>query len=211
MASFPHLIDIGIMGHCQHGQSGLCVKAGVECYQSGLTKSQDNMNLDDYKDIISQCEGKVFQVALGGRGDPDLHENFREILEFTRSKGIVPNLTTSGYGLTPSSVELASEYCGAVAVSWYRSDYTLKAIDTLLASGIKTNIHYVLSNDTIEEAIFLLKNKAYPEGINRLIFLLHKPIGLGSRENVLRFSDPKVKEFFSLFKQGEKRRSGGLR
>lgn len=29
MASFPHLIDIGIMGHCIHGESGLCRAAGV--------------------------------------------------------------------------------------------------------------------------------------------------------------------------------------
>lgn len=34
MASFPHLIDVGVMGHCAHGQSGLCAKAGIGCYQS---------------------------------------------------------------------------------------------------------------------------------------------------------------------------------
>ena len=32
MASFPHLIDVGIMGHCIHGKTGLCVKAGIGCY-----------------------------------------------------------------------------------------------------------------------------------------------------------------------------------
>ena len=36
MASFPELLDVGIMGHCKHGQSGLCLQAGVECYQDGL-------------------------------------------------------------------------------------------------------------------------------------------------------------------------------
>ena len=35
MASFPHLIDVGVMGHCQYGKSGLCLKAGIGCYQSG--------------------------------------------------------------------------------------------------------------------------------------------------------------------------------
>lgn len=29
MASFPHLIDVGVMGHCIHGKTGLCVKAGI--------------------------------------------------------------------------------------------------------------------------------------------------------------------------------------
>ena len=28
MASYPHLIDVGIMGHCIHGKTGLCAKAG---------------------------------------------------------------------------------------------------------------------------------------------------------------------------------------
>ncbi|MGE5542405.1 MAG: hypothetical protein ACM3WT_05160, partial [Bacillota bacterium] len=28
MASFPHLLDVGIMGHCTHGLSGLCSRAG---------------------------------------------------------------------------------------------------------------------------------------------------------------------------------------
>lgn len=36
------------------------------------------------------------------------------------------------------------KYCGAVAVSWYRSEYTLNAIQMLLNAGVKTNIHYVL-------------------------------------------------------------------
>ena len=36
MASFPQLIDVGVMGHCIHGRTGLCIKAGVECYQNGL-------------------------------------------------------------------------------------------------------------------------------------------------------------------------------
>ena len=33
MAPFPELLDVGIMGHCIHGKRGLCMAAGVECYQ----------------------------------------------------------------------------------------------------------------------------------------------------------------------------------
>ena len=35
MAVYPHLIDVGIMGHCIHGQTGLCVKPGIGCCRSG--------------------------------------------------------------------------------------------------------------------------------------------------------------------------------
>lgn len=37
---------------------------------------------------------------------------------------------------------LTKEYCGAVAVSWYRSEYTNKAIDLLLYNKVETNIHF---------------------------------------------------------------------
>ena len=39
MADFPELLDVGIMGHCKHGKSGLCQKAGIGCYQNGLTRN----------------------------------------------------------------------------------------------------------------------------------------------------------------------------
>jgi intein/homing endonuclease len=61
MASFPHLIDLGVMGSCHHGKSGLCLKAGIKCYQNGLTKNNPNMKLEDYKRIIDEIKDKTFQ------------------------------------------------------------------------------------------------------------------------------------------------------
>ena len=203
MASFPELLDVGIMGHCVHGKSGLCVKAGVECYQDGLHASAPNMALEDFEEIVRQCRGNTYQIALGGCGDPDQHEHFSEILKLCREAGIVPNFTTSGLGLTPELAQLCREYCGAVAVSWYRSPYTLQAIDCLLQADVKTNIHYVVSRRTIEEAITRLRERSFPDGINAIVFLLHKPVGLGSRQQVLQADDPEVKEFLSLACAGE--------
>lgn len=195
MASFPELLDVGIMGHCKHGKSGLCRKAGIECYQDGLHSEQPNMSLEDFRWIAEQCKGQTYQFALGGCGDPDQHEQFEEILKICRKNHIVPNFTTSGLGMTPEIAQFCKEYCGAVAVSWYRSSYTIKAIKILLDEGVKTNIHYVLSNHTLEEAIIRLKEQDFPEGINAVIFLLHKPVGLGSAENVIHVNNPLWKEF----------------
>ena len=36
----------------------------------------------------------------------------------------------------------------------------------------------------------------FPKVFNAIIFLLHKPVGLGQENNVLKAEDPKVKEFF---------------
>ena len=68
----------------------------------------------------------------------------------------------------------------------------------LVNAGVKTNIHYVLGNNSIDEAIQRLKDNDFPEGINAVIFLLHKPVGLGKEDNVLNIKDPRVQEFFNI-------------
>lgn len=196
-ASFPHLIDVGIMGHCTHGISGLCEAAGIGCYQNGRDTIMPNMSLADFKCIAQQCRGLVDQFALGGRGDPDEHEDFEEILITCHENDIVPNYTTSGYTFTEEKAKLSKKYCGAVAVSWYRNDYTYRAIELLKEAGVRTNIHYVLGNNTIDEAIDRIERRTFPL-VNAIIFLLHKPQGLGSHHNVLNPNDPKVRKFFEL-------------
>lgn len=193
MRSFPQLIDVGIMERCVCSN-----KCKVDCYQKACDRTGENMSLDDYRSIMEQGKGKIFQVALGGAGDPDTHEHFEEILKLTREYGIVPNFTTSGITFTKEKAEICKKYCGAVAVSWHNEDYTYKAIDMLIKAGVKTNIHYVLSAKSIDEAIERLRNNTFPEGINAIVFLLYKPIGLGKMENILTADNPKVKEFFKL-------------
>lgn len=287
MTSYPELIDVGVMGHCVHGKTGLCSKSGIQCYQNGLGIEEPNMSLDNFKRIVDESKGRTFQLALGGRGDVDEHENFEELLSYCRENNIVPNFTTSGLGMTEEKAAICKKYCGAVAVSMYsrlkeivptiayrkRSDdevkksydsvedipvrftfgsvyddfkwdapkyyvngmeydhmechqieksvmngdydlyrvydeeykatnYTFRAIKYLLDAGVKTNIHYVLGNNTIDEAIVRLKNNGFPKGINAVIFLMHKPVGLGKSENVLTMANPKVKEFFELIDTG---------
>lgn len=244
MASFPELLDVGIMGHCIHGKTGLCQKAGIGCYQDGLHSNNPNMSLEDFKKIAEQCKGKTFQFALGGCGDPDQHEHFEEILKVCKENDIVPNFTTSGFGMTKALAKLCKQYCGAVAVSWYRSPYTIKAIKLLLAEGIKTNIHYVLSKSTLTEALQHLQSdefsstdgtsskstikvrtcdlaqtssqsdllngrydstelKYFPKGINAVIFLLHKPVGLGTKEDMITRDNKDFFNFLHLVNEGE--------
>ena len=238
MASFPELLDVGIMGHCIHGKTGLCQKAGIGCYQDGLHSNNPNMSLEDFKKIAEQCKGKTFQFALGGCGDPDQHEHFEEILKVCKENDIVPNFTTSGFSMTQALAQLCKQYCGAVAVSWYRSPYTLKAINLLLAEGVKTNIHYVLSKSTLTEALQHLRRdlinsdlaqsssqsellhntsqsdllngrydstelRYFPKGINAVIFLLHKPVGLGAKEDMITKDNKDFLDFLHLVNEGE--------
>ena len=203
--TFPELIDIGIMGSCQSGKTGMCKNAGIDCYQNAVSSSTPDMTLNDYKWIISQCKEQVFQVALGGAVDPNKHRDFGNILRVTRDNEIVPNLTTSGYQLLDTEIKLIKEYCGAVAVSYYsrlkgknESNYlTCEAIEKFVKAGCITNIHFIISNDTIEEAIYRLENNIWPKEISAIIFILYKPVGLGIEEKKVIIGD-RLKKFMEL-------------
>jgi len=198
MRSIMNLIDIGVAGSCKNGKLGICLKSGVQCYQSGNTISKPDMTIDDYKSIIDQVKGAVFQVALGGRGDPNLCEHFQFYCEYARENGIIPNYTTSGINLSDEQVEITKNTVGACAVSWYRNEHTLSAIEQFVNANCITNIHYVLGNNSIDEAIERLQTNGFPQGINAVIFLTHKPVGLGQSKNVLKANDAKVKRFFEI-------------
>lgn len=193
MTNFPELIDVGIMQTCVC--AALC---NVDCYQKAISRTGENMSVENFKQIVNECKGRTFQFALGGAGDVDTYEHFEEILSICRENYIVPNFTTSGIAMTKEKAEICKKYCGAVAVSEHFAPYTDRAIDLLLDAGVKTNIHYVLSNKSIDVAIDRLRNNSFKEGINAVVFLLYKPVGLGTKANVLKYDDERLKVFFDL-------------
>lgn len=203
-ASFPHLIDVGIMGHCTHGLTGACKKLGTGCYQQGATVNQPNMPINVFSDIVKQCENRTFQFALGGRGDPNEHEHFEKILTECCNHAIVPNYTTSGFRLTDRQIDLSSDLCGQVAVSWYGAEYSASAIDRFYARGHKVNIHFVVSSASVQNAINLLANRYIHEKAAAIIFLLYKPIGEANRKYILPLSHPLLPQFFDQIAEAQR-------
>ena len=192
-SSMPELIDIGIMGKCDRG-------CGY-CYQNAKPTGS-NMAVDDYFSILDQVKEDVYQVALGGAGNPNEHENFEEIIRRTREDyNIVPNYTTNGDHLTDEQIELSKKYCGAVAVSVHEGDGWRGAARRLIAAGVKTNTHFILSERSISDAVEMLTNPKLhaPEGLNAVVFLLYKPVGRGSDDLILKQSD-EFNEFCELVK-----------
>ena len=202
--SFPELLDVGIMGHCNN--HGICARAGIDCYQNGDHIDNPHMSISDFEIIARQTSGKVFQIALGGAGDPNKHPDLEEILEITRYYRIVPNITTSGYKITNYEIDCVKHYCGAVAVSWYSrlvagketNEVTIDSVERFVKKECVTNIHYVVSVETLDEAIYRLKNNCFPIGINAVVFILYKPVGSGKAEKVIDANDKRLEEFFSL-------------
>ena len=206
MRSFPELLDVGIMGRCESAKYGICSNAGIECYQNAINSQKENMSVSDYEDILKQSKNKVFQIALGGAGDPNKHEQFDEILSLTRTYGIIPNLTTSGYDISADEIKSIKKYCGAVAVSFYSrlgksgeelNNITIDAIKKFVNAGCITNIHYVVSDETIDEAIYRLEKELWPSGISAIIFIIYKPVGLGRKEKTVK-RDDRLKHFLDI-------------
>ncbi len=188
----PSLLDIGIMGTCKN-------KCKF-CYQGH--SNRPNMKLEDFKKIIDQTKHHVNQVALGGRGDPNKHENFKEILVYCRKNKVVPNYTTSGIDLTDEEIEL-SKLCGAIGVSDYGKDYTFKAINNLTNAGIKVCIHLIYSKESHDKVIQILEGQdVWNEKVNidklfSVLFLLFKPQGSGKNLDWIPTSS-QIKEFSKL-------------
>ena len=203
MGDFPHLLDIGIKGFCEHGLTGNCLDAGVYCYQRGSDTKKSDMEVNDYKNLMKQCEGLTYQVALGGRGDADCHKDYEAILYSTREKGIVPNITTSGFLFDENKARITEEYCGAAAVSWYKRPYTYKTIDLLLSRKVACNLHFILSSESIYEAVDLLETDGFPKGIQTVVFLLYKPIGYEKEHLILKPDHPLLKTFFSYMNNNQ--------
>lgn len=169
------------------------VKSITPCNEKAVVV---DINIDSDDHLFVTSHGIItHNCAVGGSGDPDTHEEFQKIMELSRQYEIVPNFTTSGIVFTDEKAKICKDYAGAVAVSEHHADYTKKAIDMLVNAGVKTNVHYVLNNQNIDDAINKLET-GYYNGLNAVVFLLYKPIGLGVAEKVLKPTDKRLENFF---------------
>ena len=72
---------------------------------------------------------------------------------------------------------------------------TVEITEELIKRGCLTNVHFVISTDTLDEAIFRLENNLFPAGINAVVFILYKPVGQGNKTKVLNANDERIKKF----------------
>jgi len=198
----PELMDISITNWCDLGCDF--------CYKMS-NNSGTHMSIENYEMLLEQAgEMKVSQIALGG-GNPNQHPDFCEILRLTREKyNIVPSYTTNGRGVTNEILKSTKMYCGAVAVSAYEPyEEMIETISTLVKHKIKTNLHFLLTNKSVDVAISWLES--LPEFlyfVNAIIFLNYKPAGRLQSEDLLANKHPDIERFFSLVNQQNKLKIG---
>ncbi len=136
------------------------------------------------------------QCALGitnANANPD----FIPILRYAREKGIVPNYTTSGYGLNQEIMEATAELCGAVAVSAYPHNQraACNAMGDFINAGMKqVNMHLLYYKENLDFCRDMIAGFGDRPGLNAVVLLALKPVGRAKG----RFTPASRREFGEL-------------
>ncbi len=176
----PEILDIEI--------STICNKHCRFCYK-GNSAEGENMSFDTFKQILDKMPSNLTQIAFG-IGSIDGNPDLWRIMEYTRERGVVPNVTINGKDFTGEQADNLARLCGAVAVSHYREDECFDAVKKLTDRGMQqVNIHQLLSAETYRKCLRLISlSKSDPrlEKLNAIVFLMLKPKGPRNRMQQLR-------------------------
>jgi len=172
------ILDIEVSTVCHQGCSF--------CYKSNLSSGK-NMSLNTFKNIIDNIP-TLTQIAFG-IGDIDGNPDLFRMFEYSRSKNIVPNITINGFRLTKKHIAQLLKYCGAVAVSHYDDDACFNTVKLLTDKGMQQiNIHSLLSEETYNNVISLLKSRESDNRLSKLnaiVFLSLKQKGRGVNSSII--------------------------
>lgn len=192
-APSPEIADIEISTICNHGCKF--------CYKSNTCNGK-NMDFDTFKQIFDKLPETVTQIAMG-IGDIDGNSDLYKIMQYTRSKGVIPNITINGARMSSHDYDKLSELCGAVAVSLYDYNVCKNSIVELGKRGLRqVNIHCLLSEETFDKCMNIAQ-KAHTDPLlekylNAVVFLWLKP--KGNRNTLHAISEAHYNELINYLK-----------
>lgn len=146
---------------------------------------------DDLQQCLSELAALgVLEIALGG-GEALLRDDLLDVADAIRSHGMVPNLTTSGLGLTPELAARMAGRFGQINVSIdglgpsYRAvrgfdgaSRALHAVELLIGAGIRVGINTVLTRHN-HPTLGELGRALAQRGVAEWQWLRLKPSGRG--------------------------------
>ena len=144
--------------------------------------------------MVEAADLGVFEVAFGG-GEAVLREDLLELAAEARTLGLVPNLTTSGFGITPERAARMARLFGQVNVSldglpgpdgaysavrgWDGAAIGLRALELLRDAGLRTGVNTVLSAKNLE-SLDSLADALVQRGVSEWQWVRFKPTGRGA-------------------------------
>lgn len=178
----PTVVDLQLTQRCRMG----C----PHCYMSSSPRG-DDMPWEQVRQVLHDvAELGVCQLAIGG-GEPLLHPRFADLLYEARTFGVLPNLTTTGDGMTPEILRAMADCCGAVALSLegvYEDFDRRRRIGfacfeqthrALRAAGVPTVFQVTLSVENLPMLPAIVDYCLSCEGLYGVLFLAYKSIGRG--------------------------------
>jgi len=192
----PELLDISLLRKCDNRCS--------YCYTNSEPASNKMLTIDKlqwlYEKFMSPMD-RPFQVAYGG-GEPGIHPQLIDILEYTRSLKIVPNYTTNGTALLNDKIrEASSKYCGGVALTYHR-EYPAKfkaSVQLLKELKCQKNIHFLVSRDSVDQLEDFIDT--YADYCDAIVLLEMHPIGRASTRNDIGLTYDQYQYLKTLFKK----------
>jgi hypothetical protein len=176
MAPAPELLDIEITTKCSGmSTTGLC----GACYKKNSPKGI-NMSLERFKEVIDAFPKLLSQIAIGADSTLESNPDLWKMMEYSRSKGIVPNITCAE--ISEKTADKLAANVGACAISYHDDkDICYNSVKMLTDRGMgQINIHFVLHEESYPDALELItdmQNDSRLEKMNALVFLLLKKKG----------------------------------
>ncbi len=179
----PTEVHLGVTARCPVRCTGCYTSAGPERADADPT---------DLVAVLDQLAAAgVFEVALGG-AEALLRDDLVDLARAARERGLVPNVTTRGVGLTRERAEALAALCGQVNVSldgvgplyaavrgFDGSSAALRAIRLLRDAGGRVGVNTVLSRHVIDH-LGALGEVLRAEGVVDWQWLRFKPAGRGA-------------------------------
>jgi MoaA/NifB/PqqE/SkfB family radical SAM enzyme len=175
----PEIADIEITTICTNGCK--------HCYK-GNTANGKYMSFETFKKLLDKLPENVGQIAFGADHNLMNNPDIWKIMEYTRTKGIVPNITCAD--IDNIVADNLAKYCGAVAISRYADkNICYNSVKKLTDRGMKqVNIHQLASLETQEQIIETMNDTIDDErlkGLNAIVLLSLKKKGRGTSYNRL--------------------------
>jgi radical SAM protein with 4Fe4S-binding SPASM domain len=179
--------------------------------------------VDPRPDLEALAAAGVFEVAIGG-GETGISSNTLSLVAMIRGLGMVPNLTTSGLGMTAERAAALAIHVGQVNISLdgvgddYRSvrgfdgtSMALRAIKHLRDAGIPVGVNTVLTRHNLA-ALPGLADVLVAHGVSEWQWLRLKPAGKAtSRYEDTRLTPEQAMSLWPLALQIEASRGLQLR
>jgi len=151
-------------------------------------KPEDELPVEDHMRIIDRLAAmKVFHVALGG-GESLGMDRFFELAEHARARGLLPSLTTNGFGMTDEIARRCRIFEAAhVSIDGVDGVYEAvrgydrfaeadEAVKLLARAGCKIGLNTVLCRQSIDHMEELVAYAASRK-VRQIEFLRFKPAG----------------------------------